>query len=93
MKNEWSEIQKKCITQGIAAGLKQGIAQVLTERWAEDWAKRWAEDWITGWEEGVRRGSEDIAHNMIESGELAMEEIAEYTGLELARVQEIAKAL
>ena len=93
MKNEWSEIQKKCITQGIASGLKQGIAQVLTERLAEDWAKRWAEDWITGWEEGVRNVREEVARRMIESGELAMEKIAEYTGLELARVQEIAKAL
>ena len=53
--------------------------------------------WDEMQEEAIAKGKleaqEDIARRMIESGELAMEEIAEYTGLELARVHEIAKAL
>ena len=42
---------------------------------------------------GKLEAQEDVARNMISAGKLAMEKIAEYTGLELARVQEIAKAL
>ena len=53
--------------------------------------------WDEMQEEAIAKGKvkaqEDIAHNMIKAGKLAMEKIAEYTGLELARVHEIAKAL
>ena len=42
---------------------------------------------------GKLEAQEDVARNMLSAGKLAMEKIAEYTGLELARVQEIAKAL
>ena len=43
--------------------------------------------------EGERKMQENIVRMMLKVGKLAFNEIAEYTGLELARVQEIAKAL
>ena len=49
--------------------------------------------WDEMQEESRIEGREDVARNMISADELAFSEIAEYTGLELARVQEIAKAL
>ena len=44
-------------------------------------------------EESRAEGREDVVRMMINSGELAMEKIAKYSGLSLVRVQEIAKAL
>ena len=57
------------------------------------WDEMQEEARAKGIAKGIAKGREDIASRMIKSGELAFSEIAEYTGLELARVQEIAKAL
>ena len=57
------------------------------------WDEMQEESLAKGIAEGKVKAQEDIAHNMIKAGKLAMEKIAEYTSLELARVQEIAKAL
>ena len=43
--------------------------------------------------ETAKTTREDVASTMLKDGELAMEKIAKYSGLSLARVQEIAKAL
>ena len=50
-----------------------------------------------GMEKGIKKGKseaqENFVLNMLKEGELALDKIAKYVGLPLAKVQEIAKSL
>ena len=97
MKGVWAEMQEQSRAEGIAEGLEKGRAEGRAEGKAEGIAEGRAEGKAEGRAEGKAEGIADAQKNfvlnMLKAGKLALNEIAEYSGMTLARVQELAKAL
>lgn len=57
------------------------------------WDEMAEEKMAQGIAKGEEKAKEGFVQRMLKGGEFAIDKIAEYSGLSIARVQEIAKAL
>ncbi|MBQ9896553.1 MAG: hypothetical protein IJM40_04475 [Synergistaceae bacterium] len=57
------------------------------------WAEMQEQSRAEGKAEGIDDAQKNFVLNMLKAGKLALNDIAEYSGMTLARVQELAKAL
>ena len=61
------------------------------------WDKMQEESFAKGMAEGEKKGEknarESVVLTMLKAGDLAIDKIAEYSGLKLSRVKELAKTL
>ena len=81
MKGVWAEMQEQSRAEGRAEGIAEGLEKGKAEGIAE------------GKAEGIADAQKNFVLNMLKAGKLALNEIAEYSGMTLANVQELAKAL
>ena len=77
MKSVWDEMQEESFAKGMAEGEKKGMAKGEKK----------------GEKRGEKKMQEGIVITMLKAGKLALDEIAEYSGLKLSRVKELAKTL
>ena len=57
------------------------------------WAEMQEQSRAEGKAEGIADAQKNFVLNMLKAGKLALNEIAEYSGMTIANVQELAKAL
>ena len=77
MKSVWDEMREESLAEGMEKGMAKGMEKGIKK----------------GRAEGAQNMQEGIVRTMLKSGELALDKIAEYVGLPLAKVQEMAKSL
>ena len=75
IETEARTILNQGINQGISQGIKQGINQGISQ----------------GIIQGVNETKKKTALIMLQDGELSIEKIAKYTGLEIAEVEQLAE--
>ena len=93
MKSVWDEMQEESRAQGRAEGLEQGIAKGMAKGRAEGLEQGIQKGMAKGVAKGKHETQENVVINMLKDGELALDKIAQYSGLTLKRVKELAKAL
>ena len=69
------------------------MSKILEEYGKEMYQEGFEEGFKEGFEEGLQEAAIEIATRMLVDGKLRLEEIVEYTGLEMAEVEELARKM
>ena len=86
-------MQEESFAKGMAEGEKKGMAKGEKKGMAEGKKQGMAEGLLKGEKRGEKKMQEGIVLTMLKAGDLAIDKIAEYSGLKLSRVEELAKTL
>ena len=84
---------KKASRPGMATEKKRKKTTTMSKILEEYRKEMYQEGFEEGFKEGLQEADIEIATRMLVDGKLRLEEIVEYTGLEMAEVEELARKM